>query len=51
MVRAAALIEREAFLIGQLRFVLEVSRRQDIETELSRIYRELRLLGFKALDS
>jgi hypothetical protein len=46
MVRAAALIEREELLNDELRFVNEVSRRQEMEAELSEIRRGLQLLGF-----
>jgi hypothetical protein len=45
MVRAAALIEREELLNDELRFVNEVSRRQEMEAELSEIRRGLQLLG------
>jgi hypothetical protein len=43
---AVALIEREELLNGELRFVKEVSRRQEMEAELSEIRRGLHLLGF-----
>jgi len=47
--RASRLLEREELIVGQLRFALEASRREALETELSEIRRELRLLGFKTL--
>jgi hypothetical protein len=49
MVRAAALIEREELLNDELRFVNEVSRRQEMEAELSEIRRGLQLLGLPTL--
>jgi hypothetical protein len=47
--RAAGLLEREELVIGRLRFAREASGREALETELSEIRRELRLLGFKTL--
>jgi hypothetical protein len=47
--RAAGLLEREELVVGRLRFAREASRRKALETELSEIRRELRLLGFKTL--
>jgi hypothetical protein len=44
--RAAALIEREQLLNDELRFINDVSRRQEMEAELSEIRRGLQLLGF-----
>jgi hypothetical protein len=49
VMRAAGFLEREELVIGQLRFAREASRREALETELSEIRRELRLLGFKTL--
>jgi hypothetical protein len=49
VMRASKLLEREQLVIGQLRFAREASRREALETELSEIRRELRLLGFKTL--
>jgi hypothetical protein len=49
VMRAAGLLEREELIDGQLRFAPEASRREALETELSKIRRELRLLGFKTL--
>jgi hypothetical protein len=47
VMRASSLLEREELVIGQLRFAREASRREALETELSAIHHELRLLGFK----
>jgi hypothetical protein len=49
VMRASRLLEREELIVGQLRFAPEASRREALETELSEIRRELRLLGFKTL--
>jgi hypothetical protein len=49
VMRASRLLEREELVVGQLRFAPEASRRKALETELSEIRRELRLLGFKTL--
>jgi hypothetical protein len=47
--RAAALIEREQLLNDELRFIDDVSRRQEMEAELSEIRRGLQLLGFHTM--
>ena len=43
------MIEREGLLNDELRFVDDVSRREEMEAELSEIRRGLQLFGFRAV--